>query len=301
VEEYREKNVHPEDCVFAFCLPLTKEEFFTQLNRGQSGDFLSAFFRNREYLGEREKWNAYEPTAKLAHTVSKFIEHSGACVLYQPASAEFGRKTKQTQVSILFAHWRSSAILPEDIYWEELLCRLSQIGDDIDWIAQLKSLVKSKPSKRMETICNYLNSVLLEGALGDLPQFGLQPNQRKSAPEHRMQLNREILDGIFPGAFAGTTSIQFGGGLVPVRQLKGMTDRGYSGTVDLSVCNCGSLAEQIKADSPASTVIGTDLPVNIDFRLLYYRRLFRLLQGGGPYVRSSTNLRIQLLKLQGEA
>jgi hypothetical protein len=89
--------------------------------------------------------------------------------------------------------------------------------------------------------------------------------------------------------------VEFTSGLVPVETVAASVHGEYNGVFDLSVCTSVMLAEMIKEIAPDCLVAAVDLPSIVDFRVEFYRGLFKMLRGK-PFLTTAAELREAILQ-----
>lgn len=275
-----DKRVYPKDCSVLMTLPVTREDFFSDLQNGRK-DFLRSQNFDSAYSNQ-EKWDGFKKRA--ADDVLKMIDclrEQGVNVILRATLKDLVAVQRKSKVIVLFAHWRSGlALREEDIRWEK-------IGDVsmLPALSPVRRLLEASSTAALrKKITRRLNEILPTEALCSHPWFGQGPNQRPATEEHRVYLNRKFLDKQFPGVFGPNTSVEFADGLAPIEMVAGSFARTFQGIVDLSVCNSILLGELIRTQSPKCLIVATRLPADAPFRAIFYRFLFKGLRGGRPYI-----------------
>ncbi len=283
------EKVYPRDCAFLLAIPTDRERFAMDLH-DPAKDFLQGHFRDSA-LSDEAKWHAYEPTADDLNSLMQFLRRKKVRVIANATLADWRQTQEVVKVIVLFAHWRSGLIHDREVRWGDF--ELLQMGQHPEngILGRLREITE-QASGDHAAIVKRLNQILLEGQLGPHPWFGQGLNQRPASAEHRVFINRKLLEAALPAVFGRSTSVEFNDGLIDIETIAGFASARFTGVIDLSVCNSVLLGELIKDRAPHCLAVSTRLPARVDFRLVFYRALFDLLGSGRPYVSSLEELRV---------
>jgi hypothetical protein len=294
-----DERVWPKDCAFLVSLPTNRKDFFSDLE--DSGkDFVRAYFGNVQVSAEA-KWGAYRPVAEDMESLMSDLHDKGVQVRPRATLADWRGVQPKCKVVILFTHWRSGLLRQEDVHWDRLAEKQFQSENTNESrLTAVIRQIKWRTENDQEGVVKRLNEFLRNGQLGNHPWFGKGPNQKPASEEHRIYINRKFLAEAYPGIFSGSTSAEFAEGLIPIDQISSAVLANYSGIFDLSVCNSVLLAEMIKEQASGCLAIAPRLPAELDFRIIFYRAVFKILKRGRPYIPTIEDLRERLLKLMLE-
>jgi hypothetical protein len=280
--------VHPSECSFLIAVPINREDFLSDLHDVQK-DFIRSHYLHLT-LNDDAKWYAYKPTADDVSALIDRLQGLGVKVVPRTTKRDLIVALQTSKVIILFAHWRSGLLRVEEIQWGRL--DVSLLPESLKLQESLIGEQTSTTDKKIWT--QKLNDLLLTKQLCSHPWFGNGPNQIPASREHRLYLNRIVLDKALPGVFGPNTSVEFGDRLVGLEAIKHSFQSSFRETIDLSVCNSILLAELIKAQAPDCLVVATRLPASLDYRVTFYGSLFKLLRPGRPYIRTIEKLRSEI-------
>lgn len=283
-----DRRIYPKNCSVLVAIPVTREDFFSDL-QNERKDFVRALYLHSTACCE-EKWRSFKQTADDVASLMNLLRKQGVNVISRATINELVAAQRKSKVIVLFAHWRSGELRAEDILWD-------RIGD----VSMLPPLGPVRPLleascviARRKNITQRLNEVLRTQALCSHPWFGEGPNQKPASEEHRVYLNRKVLDKQFPGVFGPNASVEFADGLVPIDVVANSFSNSFKEILDLSVCNSILLGELVKIQSPNCLVVATRLPASVTYQTIFYQSLFKGLTGGQPYIQTIDELRIQI-------
>lgn len=282
------KRVYPQDCSFLVTIPVTREEFFSDL-----GDERKDFVRNlrlRFRRSDEETWALFEPAATHVAELMDFLRKQGVNVVSRARLNDLVAAQQAGHVIVLFAHWRTGELRADDIRWDQI--GNTSVLPSLNPIRPLLEAAAMAVDKKSST--GKLNEVLRTQALCMHAWFGEGPNQKQATEEHRVYLNRKVLDEQFPGIFGPSASIELADGLASLDAVANcFTDR-FQEILDLSVCNSILLGELVKMRSPRCLVVATRLPASVIYRAVFYRSLFKALHRGRPYIPTMEKLRAKI-------
>jgi hypothetical protein len=287
------EKVYPCDCTFLLTIPTNRDEFCADL-RDKEKDFLHAHYRDSR-LSDDAKWRTYKPTADDMNALIHWLRRKNVRVIARATLADWRRAQEISKVIILFAHWRSGIIRPEEVRWTELDTSVLQSRTEDAVVECVRRTVVEAKGDQAKVVKG-LNHILLNGQLGPHPWFGKGLNQIPASPEHRAYINRKFLDEALPNAFGRNTCVEFADGLTGIETIASNAMRSFNGVFDLSVCNSILLGELIKGYASDCLTAATRLPAMVDFRIIFYRALFKLLKQGRHYVSTLKELRERLVQ-----
>jgi hypothetical protein len=287
--------VYPADCAFAVTVPTTQREFVSDLH-DERKDFVRGFFADSP-LADEDKWRLYQPRANAMNRLLARLQQQRVTVVRRATLADWRDVQRTTAVAILFSHWRSGLLHAGDICWttlRRLMTGIPRVGDTPE--SRIAAASDGEHEADEAQIVDRLNHILLTRTLGEHPWLTSRPEIIAASAEHRVYMNRRFLAQSFPGAFRGDTSVEFADGLRCLDDVAAVTEPGFTGVIDLSVCNSVLLAEMIKQRAPRCLVVTTQTPAVMEYRVTFYGAVFERLRKGRPYIATLTELRRRLIR-----
>ena len=77
---------------------------------------------------------------------------------------------------------------------------------------------------------------------------------------------------------AGGLAIEFADGLAPIERVVAAVPQDFDGVLDLTICNAGLLAQEIRRRCPRGQIIDNSFPATLDMGLEFYNATMDLMQ-----------------------
>jgi hypothetical protein len=283
------KIVGPCNCALAFTMPMTRDDFLRDLQPGSKNDFIKRFARQKGTgLRPDVLWESYKREVDLALSVADEVTRIGVKTVFNLKLQEFGPLLAGSDVLTLVAHWRPPLIERDDLVdVSSLIFKLKESDGEMESFvrARLSPELKARlandndmasPSELfIKLLLKDLNRLLVEETLYREPEQADSGIELQHRPEHRMHLNREVLENCFKGELRGGSRLEFYDGLYSINEIIEQIPFAYSGLLDLTVCNSILLGEAIKRQRPRCLMLVNQKPATLDFRLIFYKYVMK--------------------------
>lgn len=305
-----EKTITPTDCILAIALPLTRNDFFADLQSETRKDY-ARFYRSQMWgrFSNEDLWNKYEANfVTLVEGVAIEVERLGVKVVRNLKLGDIPYLFSDRDVISLLSHWRGAYIEPEDFidFYAFVEKLRTSSNEDIALIRQalpsevvvrLRQFDVSDTDKSSfeKDLIDALNSVLENENLGRNRGFENSPTEQPLRIEQRVYLNRIVLEGAFEGELIKGNRMEFFDGLQSVNAIRDQIPNKFEGLLDLIVCNSVLPAEAIKSLKRNFLIIANQFPAKPSFRLLLYKAIIRTLHNEpDSFINAMTEVRQRL-------
>lgn len=252
-----------------------------------------------------EMWRVYY--ADIANEATKFVptmKRAGVTVSSDTTLKEFIALLAGKKVVILIAHWRSDLLQTDDVCDEHNFVSAVSRSDNAilfpvrRMIVNREERVLSNGQLSIPLIIDEINRSLIK-ALRIIPEDRvLEENVYPASIESQLHTARaSFAEELFPSIRNGA-GVEFADGVKPLEEIVESFPSTFEGVLDLSICNCGLLAEMLRArtlNRDRWLAIWTERPVVIADRLVFYGYMLRLLKLGIPYLHAVQMLREQMI------
>ena len=273
----------PRDCSLAVALPLSREQFFRDLQRTAS--YARMFRSSRQDVTPEVLWELFEPWAKGAESAISEAADAGVHVLRPAAFVGLLDLLPRFKATTLFAHWRSAKFEPEDIVDRTSVLAAVRADRSAFWQSvgqlQMPSFPTSIPTQDATSteVAEFLNLLIAPES-----QDKSQEPGAATLEQERWHERRKLLERAIPGAFQGGAGIDFEDGWQSVDSIVEGIPEGYSGAMDLRFCESSWTAERIRLRCPQSVPIASEQEISTGLSFALYRQVIRKLEREpGPY------------------
>lgn len=296
-----EELISPRECCLAVALPLTQDEFMCDFAASPRAGYAAAFVGSgREGLPALTLWELFEPWARLANQVIGEVSACGVAIVRRATLDDLSSLLQRFRATTLFAHWHTPEFKDENIINPESLLQALHSNDSLlsRRIHELNSFRRSPlqlpvdPSQR--AIADFLNQLTEPPPcnLGTKP--GCMTQKQVEWHEKRM-----LLELALPGGFRGGAGVDFADGWRSIDSIVAAVPAGYSGTLDLTICNSNVLAERIRLKFPKCVAMANEDSTTTGFRFAAYAEIIQSLsRNPGIYEEVALKLRDQLFPVK---
>lgn len=272
--------VSPSDCALALAIPLDREAFHSDLAAESPREFAKA------NVGKWERpehaWRRYRPVIEAAERAIATLQSAGGSVLRDASLEDLREAFERRAVVTLVAHWRFDPIVPEDILDPAVI--LDRIRSPRDELQRFVSdtVAEALPAEARQLVSAGSRegvAMLLSAATRAYESSldALKPSDMGSKQPRSQPMSRLLLESAFSDVLRAGRVVELAGGFCSAAELIATIPAGYSGVVDLSICNSLVLAERIKRERPSCLVVANRRRARPDLRLLRYRYVIRAL------------------------
>lgn len=271
--------MRPADCALVVTVPLERAEFMADIHSGT--DFLDQFrARQRTRLLE-VLWTVYEASVATAATIIARARRRGVTVCERSGLADFGRCLEQYAVVTLVAHWRSARFRANEIEDPAAVRRL---------LFPEQATAGNGHPPTADAIAEALNRRLESGC--HRPDDSRTDDSGQAAVETRRQYalwkaRQETQDRLGAAVRRGGPGVEFVDGVVDVERIVAAIPVGFSGVLDLTVCNSTLLAEEVRRHRRFGLVMANAFPATLATRMDLYDAAMRLVQHEGVSYRDA--------------
>jgi hypothetical protein len=85
------------------------------------------------------------------------------------------------------------------------------------------------------------------------------------------------LEKIFSSALARGCLVELYDGLYSIQDVVAMIPPSFTGMIDLSICHSIIVQDEVKRVEPRRYVFATELPLSLDFKIIFYKGLMQQL------------------------
>lgn len=178
--------VKPRDCVLAYALPRSRQDYVNDLAAGESKDLVRGIERSLMVNSDMLGWDLkFADQARVAEVTLKRISHLGCRVIYDVKLGDISGLFVDASVVTLFAHWTGDKIelrdglheasiiarqIPEDYggLIDLAVCQSDQLSNNIRKL-HYKTLVQSS-RKRVAFVLHLLLYELVLQCLSEQPK-----------------------------------------------------------------------------------------------------------------------------------
>jgi hypothetical protein len=258
--------MRPHECALIVAAPLTREEFLADLDGGS--DFLHLFATQHPLLSRDGLVNLYEASAGEVRRAIGRCRSLGATVITRAILADFRDAVAKFPAVTVVAHWRSALFRVGDIVDPETVrVALAPLHAGMASISSCAALVE------------WMNQWILTGAgpADDAGQDGARRAAEETARQRVMHERRQRLEAFTNGAVRGGAGVEFVDGMAPLPAVVASVPAGFTGTLDLTVCNSTLLAEEVRRRCASGVILSNAFPARLDVRLQFYRAALELM------------------------
>ena len=262
--------MRPADCALVVTVPLERAEFMADILAGT--DFLDQFrARQRTRLLE-VLWSVYQASVASAAATIARASRRGVTVCKRSSLVDFVRCLEQYSVVTLLAHWQSARF------------RANEIEDPI----AVHRLLFPEPEgasnghpPTTEGMAHALNHWLeadFHRAADSCADESSQAAAKHDASHALWKARQDVQSRLGAAVRPGGPKVEFVDGGVEVDQVVAAVPAGFSGVLDLTVCNSTLLAEQVRRRCRFGLVIANAFPATLHIRMELYDAAMRLVQ-----------------------
>ena len=262
--------MRPADCALVVTVPLERAEFMADILAGT--DFLDQFrARQRTRLLE-VLWTVYEASVATAATIIARASRRGVTVCKRSGLVDFVRCLEQYAVVTLVAHWRSARF------------RANEIEDPIAVHRLLFPEHEGASNGHPPTADGMAHALnhWLESDFHRTADSRADDSSHAAAETRRQyalwKARKDVQSRLGAAVRPGGPSVEFVDGGVEVEEVVAAVPAGFSGVLDLTVCNSTLLAEQVRRRRRFGLVIANAFPATLDTRMELYDAAMRLVQ-----------------------
>lgn len=233
----------------AVAVPLTWRDFAPRV---RFSDWLSKYFDRdldendlATYLRDRWEEEYFPLVVEPLNEVLEIASRNGAAIYTNATLIDFHSITSEKEIVILFAHWKGSEIVFEDLLERTTtapyLARLASFKSDlVSWLGPKLSRVRDDIPGLLEVLNQSLD-VPVDKASGSGDPIVLQHCVTRRA------IMREQLDAIFRGLLRPGNLVELYDRLRTKEELEAAIWQPFHGVLDLTVCTSTVPADYIRA------------------------------------------------------
>ncbi|MBI3514233.1 MAG: hypothetical protein HY060_09250 [Proteobacteria bacterium] len=282
----------PARCALAVAMPLDQRTFLADLDAGVAMDF------SRSMLGGREPQQAWQedgaPLAALCHKLLEAARHYGAAVVPAATLDDLGPLFHRYEVVTIVAHWHGGVLAGGD-FKQNPTAWLRRIRAGTDPLcaelarrlepAQTDDALAARPDQRPGRLAELVNATVIRA---DRPLPGVYDDTALPIviddPTLRSR-QRARLDAAFPEFLHPGNRLELRDGLHAAAAIAACVPPGWSGIVDLAICQSAFLAQHVKAGRTERRIIDNLREVIPSMRLRILEALYERLAVDGNYGR----------------
>jgi hypothetical protein len=236
--------IKPVDCILAFGIPLSKDEFMADCESGDK-DFFKKF----------DVCNCYEHLF-ISHfrEIEPVLSDLGVTVIHHLTLNDFGHlfKNSKAKIIILFTHWKEEknhTCFKQQDYLEFLdrhpafLDYTVHRPDLLSWLLKRNNSLKSLVEAKLEKQKKHKNMPLI-GIKGNEIYGDYDEIIRRHLSEMEEGTYVELLRNTF------TSKVEFFDGLKGLYDIIQQVPTNFHGLLDLTVCRCQDLTTALKKCRP---------------------------------------------------
>jgi hypothetical protein len=300
--------VGPRHCALALAIPLTREAFEEDLAHPEQWDYAASVLRRNRGLLPSRVWDAcYAPLARWAGRIGDQVERLGVTVHRALRLADLTGLLARFKVVTLVAHWRCPPVVAADIRDPGELMRLARSARPGEFVREAvkewfgrrcpelldpDALRRLPPESVRDRVACQLDGLVApaHAAIGRHAHEGggengeARPRPREAeAVAHTPcgTLTRVDLEQSFPPeALAPGRAVEFRDGLRTAAEVTSALPEGFTGVLDLTVCNSMLLGQVVRRGRPHCLVCTNRYLTTTDSRLLLYKLVVTRLAHG---------------------
>jgi hypothetical protein len=281
-----------KDCTLLFATPVSREEFERACERIPRSDYVA------HVVGDNpeEAWNSsYANVVRAAQELIATAGALGAVIHREARLQDFAQATANATVVILLAHFRGFDFAEEDL--------IASREDLIRAIETRAHPVLSYFRPRLsqpESWVDVLNEAVMNRDLLSYLPSPLRDSGELSVAIGRV-LCRDLLDEALQGLVKTGNQVDLVDGLYTLGAMEAAIAQGFSGELDLALCNSEALGTYIDLSrgNQVHHLHWPDLIDPVPQLLLIAETLRRLSRSGGSYITARLNLESEMLELDG--
>jgi hypothetical protein len=292
--------VSPPDCALAVAVPLTSEQFLSDLAHPGLKDYASHLKRENLLNGASDEYycDLFERSAKVARRVCDEVAKLGVTVRRATRLSDLTELLRKFKVVTLVTHWRFTRLIPEDIGDAYGLCRALALPESRVQAAVARAVSEldpalleegsspdAQPHDLRERLAAALNRVAAASHAVYRESDGTSPPLGPAASDGVLErLTRVEMEQSFPGLVAFGRSVEMSDGMRSVREVVEAIPKGFAGLLDLTTCNSVILGKAIKARHPDCVVAMNRYATPLHVRMPLYKLVIQdLAQRPSPY------------------
>lgn len=221
-----------EGCAVLFAIPVNRSEFDEAAVRASKPDYIGGLLRGR---APSVVWDAdYESVASTAQLLIRTADMLGARICQRATIEDFEDVTASLRSVILFAHWRGAMFRKDDL--------IGDVNAIIDRLSREPDLRAIRPtSQDADGIIDALNRAIENlTILSTLPKVIADSGLRTRAIGQT--LCRDLIDDLMTGLVAPGNRVELFDGLHAMGTMESALYGGFSGELDLALCNSEAFA-----------------------------------------------------------
>lgn len=283
-------SVKPSECVLGLTIPLTREQFLSDLANPEK-DYARHIKRKNftHWRTDEDYWNTiYSPIAKRINRQCEDVRQYKVTVIRSLSLGVLNDLFKEFKVITLVSHWRFNKLRAEEI---------SDPRGFIELLRSPQNLVQKKVGALLlpaftlngedftagmdenvlrEKLCNELNVTISKAHSFYRKVKNIAPTDPKAQGElldrqPLERLTRYALEQGFSKHLAASRAIEFSDEMHSVPELVESIPSEYSGLLDLTVCNSVIVGEIIKFHRPECFVAVNRYPTQPHIRMALYK------------------------------
>jgi hypothetical protein len=222
-------------CAVLFAIPVNWEEYDCLARQGSRSDYISGMLAGHD---PASIWASdYRHVASAAQGLINTAQDVKAGICQKAALKDFFDATTRFQTVVLFAHWRGAMFRPSDLFGD--------LGD-ILYRMHRHPLLRRVQLKRRdeEAVVDALNELVEDLTLLDALPRSLAEAGRRSHTVGQT-LCRDLIDEALSGVVIPGNRVELIDGLHTPADVEGALPGGFSGALDLALCNSEALATYI--------------------------------------------------------
>lgn len=295
----------PNVCALALAVPLTWEDFRTDLETNVALDF-----SRQELLRGRTRDAAWAedgaPLADLCRAVCDEAAALGVTVVRNATLDVLPALFDRCEVITLVAHWRDANLRGDDFLVDpsDFAMRVRTGADELSRVLAARlngrelsaALSRTERQSRARAMAELIDKAVINS---DQPFPGCLPPGRVLIDLPSLQArHRDMLDSTFPEMLRPGNRIELRDGLHGLQAIAAAARSGWAGIIDLAICQSVHAAHAIKNGRTEVRVIFNKNPVVLPVRIRMILELYvRLAEGGRNYAKELTRMVYQLREL----
>jgi hypothetical protein len=278
------KPATPRDCAIAVAIPLTFDQFCTELSEWPDKDFAHSFIRSYPKQSAANVWSAaLDSIAGRVLDILREVSELGVYVHWNTKLDDLCRLFAEYRVVTVLTHWRPGWVFPNHVMDARRLADkvaegTSRVGVLLreqlaqDWADSKTTEIEEKAyGIRFSRAANQLLKI------GNFGPSGCPPSWHQSLnSSYRVHANRVVLDQEFPSELVPGNRAQFFDGMRSAKELASIVPRNFRGVFDLTVCNSVMVAEEVKRHGRV-TCLANEREVDLTLRTEIYRQAIQVI------------------------
>lgn len=282
------KPVAPSDCALAIGLPLTEQDFFSDLTNDQL-DY-AASIKRRYQVTDVGAWRLYEKIASYAQRVCDEVEQDGVNVIRHATISTLTTLLHDHFIVTIVTHSAWPPIRENDLHHPQSLVdaiqrRRGPVPEALKAILLNGGAIGPQGSfVTTQNLARELTQWLRKVTEDAHTWFGRGVDEFTSSLEADSSvlplryLTRPALELAFPDEIAPGRAIELRDGLHTLPELIAAIPQAFSGILDLTICNSAILGPAIKLARPDCLVAVNRALADPDVRFVRYRVVIKSLR-----------------------